>query len=438
MIYLHITTTNGRYLKFVASKSRVAPVKHESIPRLEILAALVLARLITHVGEALRPEVEITEMTCWTDSRVTLCWIKGEEREWKQFVQHRVNEIRQLVPATKWKHCHGKNNPADVPSRGMSPSEMSECVVWIDGPKWLIEYEETTEEEFDSTLLPEECLKEMKAGDKEKWQIEASSSLLAAAEAVGTAQIIRCEDYSELQRLLRVTALVLKFTNIMKSKLRKEVLTQVELTSQDIQLAETLWIKEIQSKNPKFEIWKQQFGLFVDGHGIMRCIGRLANAQLPTSIKQPILLDKSHHLTSLIVRDSRKRVMHSGVKATLTELRDRFWIVQGRQFVRKLLYQCVVCRKLEGGPYRAPPAPPLPKFRVKEEPPFTYVGLDFTGPLYVKNSNCNSPQQKVWICLYTCCVNLSRLTKVRGPIRSWLCLFSLKLSPYSPEPRFDE
>ena len=155
VIYLHITTTNGSYLKFVASKSRVAPVKHESIPRLELLAALVLARLITHVCEALEPEVGIAEMTCWTDSRVTLCWIKGEEREWKQFVQHRVNEIRQLVPATKWKHCRGKNNPADVPSRGMSPSEMSECALWIDGPKWFIEYEETSEEEFDSAQLPE-------------------------------------------------------------------------------------------------------------------------------------------------------------------------------------------------------------------------------------------------------------------------------------------
>ena len=122
VIYLHITTTNGKYLKFVASKSRVAPVEHKSIPRLELLAALVLARLITHVGDALEPEVEITGISCWKDSRITLCWIKGEEREWKRFVQHRVNEIRQLVPATKWKHCHGKNNPADVPSRGMSPS----------------------------------------------------------------------------------------------------------------------------------------------------------------------------------------------------------------------------------------------------------------------------------------------------------------------------
>ena len=91
-----------------------------------------------------------------------------------------------------------------------------------------------------------------------------------------------------------------------------------------------------------------------------------------------------------------------GVKSTITELRSRFCIVQGRQFVRKLLYQCVVRRKLEGRPYTAPPPPPLPEFRVKEEPSFTHVGIDFPGPLYVKS--LNSPHQKVRICLYTCCV----------------------------------
>ena len=131
-------------------------------------------------------------------------------------------------------------------------------------------------------------------------------------------------------------------------------------------------------------------------------MGRLSQTQLPSSTKYPILLDKSHPITSLFVRESHKRVMHGGVKSTLTELRSRFWIVQGRQFMRKLLYQCVVYRKLEGRPYKAPPPPPLPEFRVKEEPPFTYIGIDYAGPLYVKSFN--SPQQKVWIWLYTCCV----------------------------------
>ena len=107
-------------------------------------------------------------------------------------------------------------------------------------------------------------------------------------------------------------------------------------------------------------------------------------------------------VTSLIVQDSHKRVMHGGVKLTLTELRARLWIVQGRQFVKKLLYKYVICRKLEGRPYQAPPSPPLPEFRVKECPPFAYTGVDFAGPLYVKTYT--GPQQKVWICLYACCV----------------------------------
>ena len=80
----------------------------------------------------------------------------------------------------------------------------------------------------------------------------------------------------------------------------------------------------------------------------------------------------------------------------------RFWIVQGRQIVKKLLYKCVICRKLEGRPYQAPPSPPLPEFRVKECSPFVYTGVDFAGPLYVKNHT--GPQQKVWICLYIFCV----------------------------------
>ena len=125
----------------------------------------------------------------------------------------------------------------------------------------------------------------------------------------------------------------------------------------------------------------------------MRCNGRLSKEDLPSSIKHPILLDKGHHITSLIVQDSHKRAKHGGVKLTLIELRARFWIVQGRKFVKKLLYKCVNCRKLEGRQYQAPPSPPLPEVRVKECPPFAYTGIDFAGP-----------QQKVWICLYTCCV----------------------------------
>ena len=155
----------------------------------------------------------------------------------------------------------------------------------------------------------------------------------------------------------------------------------------DIDVAETRWIKAIQKslrKNPKFEIRKRQFGIFTDEHGIMRCMGRLSQAQLPASAKYPILLGYGHYITSLFARDSHKRVMHGGVKSTLTELRSWFWIVLRRQFVRKVLYECLVCQRLEGKPYVAPPTP-HPEFRVKEESPFTYVAIDLFGPLYVKS-----------------------------------------------------
>ena len=211
-----------------------------------------------------------------------------------------MNEIRTLVPLNSWRHCRGKNNPADIPSRGMSPSELSECTLWIEGPTWLSDKADSGIEEFNIGQLPQECLEEMKAGNKENWICETSSSLLVGAETFGVANVVTCEDYSNLQRLLRVTALVLQFLKILKLRLQKNVEPQKELTSHDIAVAETLWIKEIPkslSKNPKFESWKQQFGIFTDEHGIMRCMGRLSQAQLPASTKYPDLKeDHTWHL----------------------------------------------------------------------------------------------------------------------------------------------
>ena len=85
----------------------------------------------------------------------------------------------------------------------------------------------------------------------------------------------------------------------------------------------------------------------------------------------------------------------------MTELRSQFWIIKGRNIVKKVIHQCCVCRRHEGKPYSAPRPPPLPIFRVEEAPPFTFTGVDFAGPLYVRNED---GMRKVWICLYTCCV----------------------------------
>jgi len=98
VVYLKIETPDKTYLKFVTSKTRVAPLVEKIIPRHELLSALILARLISHVRTVLEEFILISHVRCWSDSEVALCWIRGEDRKWKQFVQNRVCEIRSLVP----------------------------------------------------------------------------------------------------------------------------------------------------------------------------------------------------------------------------------------------------------------------------------------------------------------------------------------------------
>jgi hypothetical protein len=169
-------------------------------------------------------------------------------------------------------------------------------------------------------------------------------------------------------------------------------------------MALAYWLKISQSSMPemkKFGEWTNQFGLFQDSSGLWRCGGRLHNSDAPPPAVHPILLNKEHYLTILIARECHERVMHSGVKATLVELRSKYWVIQARNFIKRILHKCIVCRRYQGKPYLPPPAPPLPAFRVNEARPFSHTGVDFAGPLYVRDV-VNSVPKKVWICLYTC------------------------------------
>ena len=124
---------------------------------------------------------------------------------------------------------------------------------------------------------------------------------------------------------------------------------------------------------------------------------------IPAPARHPIFLPHDHHLTTLLVRRAHKRVLHNGVKDTLTEVRLRYWVVKGRSLVKRIVRECVICKRYEGRPCLGPPSPPLPDFRVTKEPPFTHTGVDFAGPLHIKTATADFVD-KVWICLYTCSV----------------------------------
>ena len=192
----------------------------------------------------------------------------------------------------------------------------------------------------------------------------------------------------------------------IKAKLLKEGTVYLgDVTAEELGNVEVKWLRSVQKElksQANYSQLERDFGLYEDSSGVLRCKGRIANADVPHETKFPALLPKNHYLSTLLVRDAHERVHHNRVEATLAQLRTRFWIVKGRQFVKRTLASCTVCRRYEGKSYRVPPQSDLPEFRLSQKPAFTYVGVDYAGPLYIKVSG-QSALQKVYVLLFTCC-----------------------------------
>ena len=398
VVYLVIQSEGRTAVEFVASKSRVAPLQPQTIPRLELLSALLLARLMTSIVEILSPVVRLDSLQCYTDSQVALCWIRGIAKEWKPFVSNRVKEIRKKVHPDNWSHCPGISNPADLPSRGLSPRELSVSHLWRQGPEWLPLGLGPSPPKTPEPGLSFECARELK---------EDHSHSLAVVEPKesGIWVVLEVKNYSTFSRLVGVTASVIRALRLFKNLLcQKRNLPLHKLNAVgEKREAELLWVKSAQGTLVDLRNKTSQFGLFKDSDGVWRCGGRLANAEIPYASRCPILLPADHPITPLIVRQAHERVMHNGVKETLVEVRTKYWIPRGRRVTRAIIHQCVVCRRFEGGPYKTPQPPPLPPCRVKEAPAFSYTGVDFAGPLMVRGTSRND-FLKVWIALFTCYV----------------------------------
>ncbi|GFY17733.1 uncharacterized protein TNCV_1074681 [Trichonephila clavipes] len=133
--YLRIELNYGNIISsFVASKGRVAPLKTLSIPRLELMAALLSARLSDKIATALILPVS---RFYWTDSSITCYWIKGDFNKHKVFVKNRIKEIQKLSDPKEWRYCKGKDNPADLISQGLPLNDLKNNKMWWHGPKWL-------------------------------------------------------------------------------------------------------------------------------------------------------------------------------------------------------------------------------------------------------------------------------------------------------------
>ena len=220
------------------------------------------------------------------------------------------------VRSNAWRHCSSKDNPADIASRGTSQAILAEST-WVSGPDWLKSYEEAmqiSEETAKVKQAPVESLQEAKKEHRELASNLPCSSLLTGSSSLAVSAVIDCKRFSHLHRLLIITALVLRFTRKLKSKGEEPRFVPVDITAEDILEAEELWIRDIQidlMSGAKFKNWEGELGGRIwsvsDPNGILRCGGRLGNADLSESQKHPALLDANHHVTSLIIRACHER-----------------------------------------------------------------------------------------------------------------------------------
>ncbi|GFV30301.1 DUF5641 domain-containing protein [Trichonephila clavipes] len=134
--YVKVRKQNEVLVNLITSKTRVAPLKAVTLPRLELLGALVAARLSSRVQEIVRKKKEC-KVFHWTDSKIVLFWIKGSSKRWKQFVANRVQEISELTDPDSWFHCSGQDNPSDFLSRGLSVDTLISNNKWWTGPAFL-------------------------------------------------------------------------------------------------------------------------------------------------------------------------------------------------------------------------------------------------------------------------------------------------------------
>ena len=370
-------------------------MKGETTPRLELKAALVLAQLIISVKTAIQDCHKIENIFCWSDSNVVLYWIYNDYKKQKKFVENRLIQIRNLVNKPNWSYCPTQNNPADIVSRGMSVSKLADNGLWWEGPDFL-----KTEKKYWPTF--EGSAKERQIPESEKVAVVlmSNSSYVSDLNA-----ILPCENYSCFDKLIRVTVLVLKFVKLLRREISKEM--NVEMYPSDLSdEAKNLWYVETQksfANDKNVDKTKLNLNVFTDSKGILRSKGRINNAPLPYETRFPIVLPRRHHISLLLVLKSHEIVKHNGVQETLTQLRSEHWIIRGRQLVKSILSKCATCKQLTGKPYDSPNAPPLPPFRVSDDAAFSQIGIDFAGPLFVRDIYSKDKQShKCYIALFSC------------------------------------
>lgn len=395
VLYIKVLNPDSTSTVFlVGTKTKLTPIKPLSIPRLELNAALLLSRWMNRIQVTLSSYLNIVDLYAWSDSAIVLSWLNSPHGSFKIYVSNRVHQIRNLVPKCRWLHVRSEENPADCTSRGVLPSVLSSLSVYWQGPQFI--HDDATIWDENIPSIPIIDLPETRP----------------AALVLNTEQPSEWYDkFSSYDRLVRVVAYMRRFINACRKHPHAAVapLQRTELDDS----TRTLVIKSQRCFFPMLSHELStgarisskhlaQLRPFLDPFGVIRVGGRLRHSNLTYGCKHPMLLAKQSHLSMLICRRWHKITCHAGPRIMTALISREFWIVSIKSVLHIVGRACPICVRFDAKPPQ-PMMADLPAVRVQQSRPFARVGVDYAGPLQMRETRLRkSRAYKVYIAVFVC------------------------------------
>lgn len=381
--YWRVKHENGEVqVTLAAAKARVAPMKPLTVPRLELQAALIGARLASSIKRQQGWEPEKT--VYWTDSRTVWHWIRNDSVRYTPYVAHRLGEIAETTDASQWRWVPTALNVADDATR---PNvEMKTCNDrWFTGPKYLYE---------DEALWP-------KCDDVTEDTVEIVLTTMVEAND----SVPRAERFSSYERLVRTMARVLLFVRkcrdraaTMNVELLEEAEMRLQRESQRQCFAEDIERLTVK-RNLRAGSRLRKLDPYLDERGVLRARGRIGAAGVSAPATHPVVMDGRHPYARLLLYREHRRAHHAHNERVVNEVRAKYWILRLRPTIRTVASKCVFCRVRKARPV-VPVHGDLPKARLQPfMRPFTNCGVDFFGPMTV---TVGRRHEKRWGALFTC------------------------------------
>ena len=392
-VYVVSIVDNKIACNLLCSKTKVAPLKIITIPRLELCGAYLAAKLMYRLLGTVN--VPVQTINFWCDSQVTLHWLSTPPRDLKVFVANRVSEVQELLAKVdhRWNYVRSKDNPADINTRGCSLLNLKDNSLWWNGPRWLLD-SPSKWPRYDFSVKND-------AGSFE-FKKPVTSTF------VSTNDVSIFDKFSSFSTLMRVIA----YCHVYMTRLRKKTSNSFNLEYQKALLSlirihqrkhfyndiDKLLNNQNVSKNSKL----RSLNPFLDKDNLLRVGGRLSNANLSYDQCHPFIINDVCKFTVLLVKYYHIKYQHANVLLLRNILQQRFWIIRGKGVIKKCVRECMICVRFKAKTYSQLMGD-LPADRVNPSRPFSKCGVDYAGPFLLKKfkGRC-STFSKAYISLFIC------------------------------------